>query len=75
MYHQRMHCPRQNQKTMVNGSCCILVMGFTYYLISDIVFGENMQLMPINRPSTVYINSDESLANINVTVIGMLIEC
>lgn len=50
-------------------------MGFTYYLISDIVFGENMQLMPINRPSTVYINSDESLANINVTVIGMLIEC
>lgn len=32
-----------------------------------------MQLMPINRPSTIYINSDESLANINVTVIGMLI--
>lgn len=44
-------------------------------MISDIVFGENMQLMPINRPSTIYINSDEALANINVTVIGMLIIC
>lgn len=30
-----------------------------------------MQLMPINRPSTIYINSDEALVNINVTVIGM----
>lgn len=32
-----------------------------------------MQLMPINRYSTIYINSDEALANINVTVNGMLI--
>lgn len=32
-----------------------------------------MQLMPINRYSTIYINSDEVLANINVTVIGRLI--
>lgn len=39
---------------------------------TDIVFGENMQLMPVNRYSTIYINSDEALANINVTVIGML---
>jgi len=31
-----------------------------------------MQLMPVNRYSTIYINSDEALANINVTVIGML---
>lgn len=39
----------------------------------DIVFGENMQLMPINRPSTIYINSDEALVNVNVAVMGMLV--
>lgn len=36
----------------------------------DIVSGENMQLMSINSPSSIYINSDEALANINVTVTG-----
>jgi len=49
------------------------LFSYTYYFFKDIVFGENMQLMPINRYSTIYINSDEALANINVTVIGMLI--
>lgn len=39
----------------------------------DIVFGENLQLMPINRPSTIYINSDEALVNVNVSVMGMLV--
>lgn len=42
-----------------------------FCLNTDIVFGENMQLMPINRPSTIYINSDEALVNINVAVMGM----
>jgi len=49
------------------------LFSYIYYFFTDIVFGENMQLMPINRYSTIYINSDEALANINVTVIGMLI--
>lgn len=40
---------------------------------NDIVFGDNIQLMPINRTSTIYINSDEALININVTVTGMYI--
>lgn len=33
-----------------------------------------MQLMPINRQSSIYINSDEALANINVIVTGTHID-
>lgn len=78
MYHLKALCLRRNQKIMVRIAFVILFLtmdlfSYIYYFFTDIVFGENMQLMPINRYSTIYINSDEALANINVTVIGMLI--
>lgn len=63
-------------KSKHNGKWILLFLVWVliYNLNTDIVFGEHLQLMPINRLSTIYINSDEALANINVTVIGMLIE-
>lgn len=61
---------------MVSSLCIFLKINVSifnyFFLYPDIVFGENMQLMPINRPSTIYINSDEALVNVNVAVMGML---